>query len=143
MAGGSTQDPPKVDLTVFKGSTTQPLPEEDEAGQDKPGWYINVNWDDDDHDGWSGKGWKPDGTLDGKDVPTTTPTYEPDKDDTEVKLPKGDDDLWEFRVSMTAGLPGKAKLIFPDKIKVWESRTKIKADGTSAEIQSGTEFTAA
>jgi hypothetical protein len=35
------------------------LPENQEAGQNAAGWYIAVNWDDDDKDGWSGDGWNP------------------------------------------------------------------------------------
>ena len=84
----------------------------DDGKKRDPGWYVNVNWDDDDKDGWH-----PDDHSPGA-------TYTPDKDDTLVA--GGDDDLWKFTVEIEpASIHGPIRLTFNEsKVKVYGHRTK-------------------
>ncbi len=92
----------------------------------EPGLYLNVNWDDDDSDGWTNNGVPPDAVYTG------------DKDDGEIT--GGDDDLRFFWVSVQPSLDqGTVTLTFPGSVKVWETNTKVD-DGSSAEIASGAQF---
>jgi hypothetical protein len=137
----------QVDLVAYKGHELGDgsLTDAEEDGNG-PGWYVNVNWDDDDADGWNGNGWKPDGTLDPnfQGQVSLNPTYTPDKDDSEIapQNGNGDDDLWLLRLN-AAPLPenpvGTIKLTFSDKIKIWGTNTKKTAGGASSEIASGSE----
>ena len=92
-----------------------------------PGLYINVNWGDDDFDGWTNGEVPPDANYTG------------DKDDS--RITGGDNDFRSFTLSITPdGLPGKVILTFPENIKVWETSTKKKVGGASSGVASGTEF---
>jgi len=137
----------QLDLVAYKGHEADDgaLTDAEEDGNG-PGWYVNVNWDDDDADGWSGNGWKSDGTLDPnfQGQVSTHPTYTPDKDDLEVapQNGKGDDDFWLLQLNadpVPQNANGTVKLTFSDKIKIWETNTKKTAGGGSSEIVSGFE----
>ncbi len=98
-----------------------------EAVEEDPGVYINVNWDDDDGDGWTNNGQPPDATYTG------------DKADEEVNPAGGggDNDLRLCVLTMysPAG-EGTVELTYPANIKCWGTRTK-KDDGESSAIASG------
>jgi len=106
-----------------------------------PGLYVNVNWDDDDQDGWTNDEKPPDAQYTG------------DKDDPEIrndaKGVTGDDDFRAFSISVDPpDMPGKVKLTWSPsgeaaRIGVWSTRSKKKADGTSSEVSNGTEFNVA
>jgi len=116
---------PTVDIE-FPGLT--------EASEEEPGLYINVNWDDDDGDGW-----KVGDQL--SEVPPNA-QYTGDKADDQVTL--GDDDLRSFTTSVSPGdLPGGVTLTYPANVKVWSSNTKKKAGGGSSFISSGHQFAVA
>ncbi|MCK4787229.1 MAG: hypothetical protein KAV87_25945 [Desulfobacteraceae bacterium] len=97
-----------------------------------PGKYINVNWDDDDDDGWE---------------PDDTPpygVYTGDKDDPNIE--GGDTDFRSFTISIS---PSSIKTDLPDthvsvtfggNVKVWETTTKLDANGVSSEVSSGALF---
>jgi hypothetical protein len=111
-ADPKTRSEGAVDLKAYRpdGTFLSETEEED------PGWYINVNWDDDDKDGWN-----PDDHSPGA-------TYTPDKDDALVSGNgcAEDDDLWKFTVEIVpSSMHGPVKLTFDNsKVKVYRSRTK-------------------
>jgi hypothetical protein len=119
-------------VTVVKVDINVGLSEADEIN---PGKYINVNWDDDDSDGW---------------VPNDNPpggVYTGDKDDPEIE--DGDNDLRSFIVSINpydiaADFPeSTVSITFPGKVKVWETNTKKKlefGEMVSSELPSGAQF---
>lgn len=119
----------RIHLTVVKVDVDADLSEEDELS---PGKYINVNWDDDDNDGW-----EPD------DTPPAG-TYTGDKDDSEID--GGDDDLRSFIVSISPwDIPidfpnSKVAITFSSKVKVWETDTKKTILGESSALPSGSEY---
>jgi hypothetical protein len=120
-----------VRFSVVKVDIDAGLNEIDEVN---PGKYINVNWNDDDGDGWTPNDTPPNGV------------YAGDKDDSEIVL--GDGDLRLFWVSispydLSSYFPDtKVRITFPDKVKVWETNTKKKLFGLlSSELPSGSEFT--
>lgn len=103
-----------------------------ETEEVNPGKYINVNWDDDDDDGWEPNDTPPGGVYTG------------DKDDPNID--GVDNDIRSFPVSIS---PGDIKTDFPDtkveltfqgQVKVWETRTKLDANGVSSGVSSGTQF---
>ena len=133
-----------LDLTAVKGPDGGALDEKDEAGADAPGWYLPANYGDADQDGWSGGGWKPDGTLNLPDVGNLTlnPTITPDKDDDFIE--GGSPYLFQLVLSASEALPGKVRLVFPSRVRIWETNTKRHPDNTSSAVQSNTtEFDAA
>ncbi len=107
-----------------------------ESQELNPGKYINVNWDDDDDDGWEPNDTPPDGYYTG------------DKDDPNIKGgDNGDNDLRSFSISMINPVEikfdfpdTKVELTFPGQVKVWETRTKLDANGVSSQVPSGTQF---
>ena len=88
----------------------------DDGKKQDPGWYVNVNWDDNDKDGWH-----PDDHSPGA-------TYTPDKDDSLVSGNgcERDDDLWKFTVEiLPASIHGPIQLTFDEnKVRVYGKRTK-------------------
>jgi hypothetical protein len=103
-----------------------------EIDEINPGKYINVNWDNDDGDGWSPNDTPPDGVYTG------------DKDDPNIK--GGDNDFRSFTVSIypseiPADFPAsKIRITFPGNVKVWQTNTKLDINGASSAISSGSEF---
>ena len=93
-----------------------------------PGKYINVNWDDDDNDGWDPNDAPPGGTYTG--------------DKSDANIVGGDSDFRSFSVSITpSGIPdGNVSVTFGGNVKVWETNTKKEAGGGSSEVSSGTQF---
>ena len=98
--------------------------------EEDPGLYINVNWDDDDDDGWEPNDTPPDAVYTG------------DKDDPNIE--GGDSD---FRYFMTDIAPESIKtdlndtevsITFGGNVKVWETTTKLNAEGESSAFSSGT-----
>ena len=98
-----------------------------------PGKYINVNWDDDDNDGWTDSGEPPDAEYTG------------DKDDSEIPE-NGDEDLRPFTVSISLqedieeAFPSSTIIInYPeDKVKVWQTNTKtFSSGGENSFVHSG------
>jgi hypothetical protein len=124
--------PSTVGLGMQAGNQT--LSEANEQGQGKPGWYLPVNWSDDDDDGWAPASIKPPSTV----PPTANsgPVYAADMYDTFIS--GGDKDLFEFRASLnltpTSVLfppNGDIKITYDtSKIKVW--LTKDKSGGVFA-----------
>ncbi len=121
-----------VTFTVVKVNLDASLNEIDEVN---PGKYVNVNWDDDDNDGWTPNDTPPNGVYTG------------DKDDSELE--NGDNDLRLFLISISPDdLPAyfpatKVYITFPNKVKVWETNTKKKSEFgqmVSSELPSGSEF---
>ena|GEM_PF-1996334 len=102
-----------------------------EPNELKPGMYINVNWNDDDGDGWE---------------PNETPPdahYTPDKDDPNIDRPDGDGDLQPFWVlvtptAVTTDLPDtKLTLSFASNVRLWDTKNKLYANGASSQVTSG------
>ena len=88
-----------------------------------PGLYMNVNWDDDDKDGWTNSALPPNAQYTG------------DRDDSEIA--GGDDDLRKFTVRVIpATLPGGVKLFFGTKVRVYKTNTKTQG-GVSSLVASG------
>jgi hypothetical protein len=87
-----------------------------EVEEEIPGWYVNVNWDDDDKDGWT------------PDDHSPSATYTPDKDDILISGNgcTEDDDLWKFTVEIVpSSIHGPIRLTFNEaKVKVYVNRTK-------------------
>lgn len=111
----------KINCTTIPSSASQPQ-ETLLADADKlnPGWFSNVNWSDDDNDGWN-----PTSTL----TTTADPNaiYTPDRDDTDVVV--GDRDLRKFVVyvaaeDMTGNHNWSFKLTFPSSVGVYLQNTK-------------------
>jgi len=103
-----------------------------EPNELSPGKYINVNWDDDDGDGWEPNDTPPNGVYTG------------DKDDPNIE--GGDTDFRSFTISIS---PSSIKTDVPDthvsvtfggNVKVWETTTKLDANGVSSEVSSGALF---
>lgn len=133
-------------IIVYTGTTT--LPEIDEQGEGKPGWYLPVNWNDYDEDNWP----RPGNT---EIIPTADsgPVLSSDLFDEYIPGPSpnftgGSPALFKFEVSanlvpIAEGKDGNVKLTFDTtKIKVWSTNTK-KLDGansSSSEIGSGSTF---
>jgi len=87
-----------------------------------PGKYINVNWNDDDKDGWD------------PNDEVYTASYTGDKDDTNIV--GGDSDFRDFTISISpSNIPqGSVTLSYPSNVKVWETYTKIDPNtGLSSE----------
>jgi hypothetical protein len=102
-----------------------------ESQEEDPGLYINANWDDDDHDGWTDN-----------EVPPNA-TYTPDKDDPYVYdieyAQTGDSDFRTFWVDVEpSGLDGYVELTYSNGLAVWETMTKKKPSGESSFVPSGT-----
>jgi len=117
-------------ITVVEVDINAGLSEQDELD---PGKYINVNWDDDDNDGW-----QPDDTPPGG-------TYTGDKSDPNIDV--GDNDFRSFIVSISPqqtiveDFPNsKVSITFPSKVKVWQTNTKKTVLGESSELTSGAQF---
>ncbi len=118
--GGDTGSDPKtgqepagsVDLKAYRPDETFLS----ETEEENPGWYVNVNWDDDDKDGWN-----PDDHSPGA-------TYTADKDDSLVSGNgcTEDDDLWKFTVEIVpSSIHGLIRLTFNEaKVKVYVNRSK-------------------
>jgi len=123
-----------IKLTVVKVSLdVEGVPENQE---ENPGLYINVNWDDDDGDGWEPNDTPPNGTYTGdKGDPYV---YDP------VKAPLGDDDLRFVGINIEpSGLTGSVQLTYSGGIAVWETMTKKLLSGESSYVASGAQFAAA
>ena len=99
-----------------------------EEGEENPGLYINVNWSDDDGDGWE---------------PNENPpgaTYRGDKDDDEI-AEGGDDDFRVFSVHVDPEqAPVTVVVQFQNNIKVWRTFTKKMEGGGTSEVVSGTGY---
>lgn len=109
-----------VDVDVFAGLTEQ--------AEENPGLYINVNWGDDDLDGW----------MPSEDPPDAT--YKADKDDDEIGL-GGDNDFRVFTIHVDPQqAPVTVVVQFPNKIKVWRTFTKKMEGGGTSEVVSGTAY---
>jgi hypothetical protein len=123
----------KVDLRAY-GNAAVWLPDKEESGWSSPGWYINVNWDDDDGDGWNPNEY------------AVNASYQGDKNDDKVIKPdgSGDDDLWRLDIEVTNhSLPGSVKLTFPQNVGVYETNTKVKTVNgmeVSSRVTSGAQF---
>lgn len=125
-----------IGITALYGNN-QSLSEDFEEGANAPGWYLPVNWSDDDKDGWSNNGTPPNAM------------YTPDKDDPYIA--GGDRDLFKFGISLGIPQPpaqgqlvGKLKLTYDTaKIKVYRTNTKGAVDNPnqSSLIASETVFT--
>lgn len=120
----------KIDLKPYKtGEEGETLSEKEE---ENPGLYTRVNWGDEDGDGWTQGGAPPNAS------------YTPDKDDTFIFPCDGT--LQELDLSILPnGLPGKVKVTFPTKVKLYTTLTKKKLiDGqwVSAVVNSGDEVNA-
>jgi hypothetical protein len=93
-----------------------------EGPDDDPGWYVNVNWDDDDKDGWDPNDNPPGGV------------YTADKSDALVSGNgcTQDDDLWKFTVEIVpASIHGPVRLTFNEsKVKVYRNRDKQNPFGS-------------
>jgi len=120
----------EIYFTVVKVDINAGLSEQDELD---PGKYINVNWDDDDDDGWEPNDAPPGGVYTG------------DKSDSDIN--GGDDDLRSFTVSISPQTKivedfpnSKVRITFPSKVKVWQTNTKKAGGGGSSELTSGDEF---
>ena len=119
-----------VSFTVVKVNIDAGLSEKDELS---PGKYINVNWDDDDEDGWQ---------------PNNTPPYGDytgDKSDSDID--GGDNDFRSFTVSISPQTKivedfpnSKVRITFPSNVKVWQTNTKKTVLDESSELMSGDEF---
>jgi hypothetical protein len=133
--------PPKSDVDVAGWANSNWLEEEREQGTSQPGWYLPVNWSDDDHDGWSPA----------ENAPPTEssgPTYSGDL--TDDFIPDGDRDLFKLYVSMglveidgadPQTVDGDLKLTYDSsRMKIWETNTKKHENGTSSLVPSGTLF---
>jgi hypothetical protein len=108
---------PRVEIIAYKPLGGQLS----EAEEQDPGWFINVNWDDDDGDGWTNGGAPPDAA------------YTPDKDD--VIVGPADDDLWRFDLDISDhSLPGGVRLTYPEAVKAYSDQVKENA------VPSGTIF---
>jgi hypothetical protein len=103
-----------------------------ELNEINPGKYINVNWDDDDSDGWAPNDTPPNGVYTG------------DKDDPYIV--GGDNDFRSFIVSISpSDIPSdfsttKVSVTFGGKVKVWQTNTKKTVLGDSSELTSGDQF---
>jgi hypothetical protein len=98
-----------------------------DANEEDPGLYINVNWDDDDGDGWDPNDTPPGGTYTG------------DWNDSHV--PGGDNDLrMTSLLIQPGGVPGNVTLTFGSNVKLWATNSKLDANGVSSEVSSGTAF---
>lgn len=103
------------------------------SGEEKqnPGLHVNVNWSDDDEDGWTPNDSPPNGT------------YKPDKLDDFIGG-GGDDDFRSFGIDVDPNhAPVTVVVEFENNIKVWESWTKKKWEGEeykSSEVASGTAY---
>jgi len=105
-----------------------------DANELNPGKYINVNWDDDDGDGWTDNGMPP------------YATYTGDKDDPNIA--GGDPNFRSFSVSIS---PNDLKTDFPDtkvmiayssaNVNVWETASKrFVVDDSSSYVYSGKHY---
>jgi len=117
-------------ITVVQVDINAGLSEQEEL---EPGKYINVNWGDDDDDGWQPNDNPPGGTYTG------------DKDDPNID--GGDNDFRSFIVSISPqqtiveDFPNsKVSITFPSNVKVWQTNTKKTVLGESSELTSGAQF---
>jgi hypothetical protein len=128
--GGGYENRDMVKFTVVKVNIDAGLSEADELN---PGKYINVNWDDDDADGWQPNDNPPNGV------------YTADKGD--LNIAGGDNDFRSFTVSISPQQAivnefpdSKVSITFQNKVKVWATNTKKTAKGESSELTSGSEI---
>jgi hypothetical protein len=121
---------PHVEITVYKPNGF-PLFEIEEQSPG-PGWYINVNWDDDDGDGWTNGAAPPNANYTG------------DRSDSHIST--GDNDLWGFDVTTAYLNQGNVRLTFGPTggsttfVRVYRTHTKRFLDGSSSEVTSGTMY---
>lgn len=119
----------RIKVTVVKVDVNAGLSEPAELD---PGKYINVNWDDDDEDGWQPNDNPPEGVYTG------------DRSDPEIN--GGDSDFRSFTVSISPwDIPiyfpnSKVSITFPSNVKVWQTNTKKTVLGDSSELTSGAQF---
>lgn len=111
----------KISLTCVTYRATATTPEYFLLDSEKlsPGWFSNVNWSDNDNDGWN--------TIDAKETANPSAVYTPDKEDSGVA--GGDPDLRKFVITLTDthNTPNanySVKLTWSSLVRVYENQDK-------------------